>query len=450
MFEQNHAVGGRLIISHPQPGDGFGTKLQSEIRAEDVASGNLLRNRILVKRAEGVFGGGFGEDGGKEGVRKVGFWDGEKMVSERTRPIGEMPWVDWLGLVWKYGISVWRARKLPVGTMESYTKMLDLGEKGVASSIGKWLKGKEVSGALAMSASERLRINGVNKLYVDEVLGPQVMRQLGQGVGELSDLAISMALEREETGVQVDGAGGRLEKILRRFLDETAADVKLNTRVDRLRRKTSSDENQVWILEYQNTGEANLAHEAFDKVVLAGPWNTSEFTGKETEQEQVAYRSQWIAFVVSSHKLDSKYFGRSTPIPSQILPIPSTKLPKELEGIYEISHVRDIFGPDVSTQSVRYLYRILSDHALTIETLSVFGEAEEKELLVSQERIGFAYPLLYPRREGLGKFEVKEGLWHTGVVEAIGSQVDLSWIAGENVARLMGRSIEDEHTGRGR
>jgi len=439
VFEQKHAVGGRMVPnSHFESGPVFPVK----VHVEDVASGNLLRNRVLAARAGQYFNGGFGDKNGVEGkAEKVGFWDGEKMISERTRPIDETPWVDWLGLVLRYGISVWRAKRLPAGTMESYRKMLDSTQNNVVGDIEQWLERKEMGGAVAMSARERLKSNGVSEVYVDGVLGPQVMRQFGQGVNELSDLALLMALSREESVVQVDGGGGRLEKILLRFLNESAAGVRLNTRVKELKRETWENGKDAWILEYQNTEEGNLTHEAFDKVVLAGAWNVSEFLGKETEQEQVAYRSQWVTLVVSPRKLDSEYFGGSTSIPPQILPIPSTKLPRELDGIHEISNVRDIFGPDVSTQSLRYLYRILSDHALTIDTLSVFGEAREKDLLLSQERIEFAYPLLYPRREGFGKFEVKEGLWHTGVVEAIGSQVDLSWIAGENVARLVGRSI---------
>jgi len=444
VFEQNHAVGGRMVLDSYFEHDSV---LPVKIHVEDVASGNLLRNRVLAARAGEYFGGGFGDkDGVEVGVVKVGFWDGEKMVSDRTRPIDKMSWIEWLGLVLRYGTSVWSAKKLPDGTMERYMKMLDSGKKDVVSSIDKWLKGKEMGGAVAMSASERLKLNGVNKVYVDEVLGPQLMRQFGQGANELSDLAMSMALQREEMGVQVDGVGGRLDKTLLQFLNESAANIRINTRINRLRRRPSEDGNPVWILEYQNTREEDLAHDAFDKVVLAGPWSTSEFLGEETEQEQVAYRSLWITFVVSSRELDSNFFGGSTPMPRQILQIPSIKRPRELEGTHEISHVRDIFGPDVSTQSVQYLYRILSDRKITNETLSFFG----KGILVIQERIENAYPLLYPRSEGLGNFEVQEGLWHTSVVEAIGSQVDLSWVAGENVARLVAKGIEDEHTGRGR
>jgi hypothetical protein len=48
---------------------------------------------------------------------------------------------------------------------------------------------------------------------------------------------------------------------------------------------------------------------------------------------------------------------------------------------------------------------------------------------------------MWPRNGKFGDFKGEEGLWRTGVIEAIGSSVDLSWVAGENVARLVTREV---------
>jgi prenylcysteine oxidase/farnesylcysteine lyase len=140
---------------------------------------------------------------------------------------------------------------------------------------------------------------------------------------------------------------------------------------------------------------------------------------------------------LSSKELNGDYFGTSGEMPSQMLPIPSANLPSELQGVHEISYVRDIFGPDVNTEAVRRLYRILSDRPLSKDHILAFGEGAVLES--HEERIENAYPLMWPRKGKFGEFKVQEGLWHTGVVEGIGSSVDLSWVTGDNVGRLVGR-----------
>jgi hypothetical protein len=53
--------------------------------------------------------------------------------------------------------------------------------------------------AVSMSAVERLRINRISDRYVEEVIAPQVARQLGpQKMSQINDLALSMAMERED------------------------------------------------------------------------------------------------------------------------------------------------------------------------------------------------------------------------------------------------------------
>jgi len=50
--------------------------------------------------------------------------------------------------------------------------------------------------------------------------------------------------------------------------------------------------------------------------------------------------------------------------------------------------------------------------------------------------------MLYPRTDGFGKFKVGEGLWWTGDMEAVGSDVDGAWIVGEKVGALVSGNIE--------
>jgi len=238
----------------------------------------------------------------------------------------------------------------------------------------------------------------------------------------------------------VGGVDGGFEQVMEKFVERSGAELRLGTKVTGLKREVLSDGKDGWVLALKGSGDQEKTYEIFDKVILAGPWNTSSLLSDENrEEDEVYYRSLWVVFLLSSGQLNGEYFGSSGNMPSQVLPIPSANLPSELQGIHEISHVADIFGPDLSTQSVRKLYRVLSDRSVSNDSISALIEGGEFESY--EEKIENAYPLMWPRKGDLGRFKVQEGLWHTGIIEGIGGSVDLSWVAGENVGRLVAREV---------
>lgn len=399
VFEEKGKVGGRMVLGHE---DRIG-RLGRRVRAEDLAGGELGAS-VLSERAKAVLGVEYGrKEDGRE-VKEVGFFDGTGFVSKVTRPSGEMSWGLWLWLVWKYGASAWRAKDLPKGTMSDFRRVLK--KKGTFESVSEMVENADIVGAVGMDATERLKRNGIGGKYVDEVLGPQLTRQNGQGVEDLSDLAISMALERED---QVPaGTLGSFEMVLEKFVQRSKADLRLDTKVTGLKREMVAWGKESWILELKRSGDHQSTYESFDKVILAGPWNRSSLrTTKDREEDEVYYRSLWVAFLVSTQKLKAEYFGSSDELPSQILPIPSANLPSELKGVHDISHVADVFGPDLGTQSVRKLYRILCNHSISEETTS--GFVEEGTLEIFQEIIENAYPLTWPRKGASGASRYKRG-----------------------------------------
>jgi prenylcysteine oxidase / farnesylcysteine lyase len=428
LFEQKERIGGRMVLDHSLHMKG----IESSLHTGDVAAGGVGHS-VLRDRARTQLGIEFGQER-KGRAKEVGFFDGRSIVAKVTRPLDEMGWGAWLELVWKYKFSFLNAKQLPTGTMASFGRLLR--SRQPHESVGDMVKAAKLGSVVGLSAVERLRINGIGGDYVDEVLEPQIWRQTGQGVEELSDLAISMAVEREEQVSAIDG--GILLLAFEKFVKRSKADLRLGTRVAGLRREFVGRGDKSWILECRQSGDHGIEYETFDHVVLAGPWNTSSFhTDYRRQVEEVYYRSLWITFLLSTKELNKEYFGSSEEMPSQILPIASANLPSELHGIHEISYVRDIFGPDVNTESVRKLYRILSDRPLSEDSILAFGEGGVLETY--EERIEHAYPLMWPRKGKFGEFKVQEGLWHTGVVEGLGSSVDLSWVAGENVGKLIAR-----------
>jgi len=187
-------------------------------------------------------------------------------------------------------------------------------------------------------------------------------------------------------------------------------------------------------LSYRKLDKQEKTHEVFDKVILASSWNTTM---------EDYYRHVWFTFIASDGKLDAEYFGieENTPLP-RILIIDTPALSSELRGVHEISYVKVLYGPDLGVQAVHQLYRVLSDNPISEELISkIGGEGIPRVLHVKTQIV---YPLLYPRSEGLEKFKIQDGLYRTGVVEEVASSVDLSWVAGENVAKLVRKEIKEE------
>jgi prenylcysteine oxidase/farnesylcysteine lyase len=341
----------------------------------------------------------------------VGFFDGKEIVSRITRPGSEMSWGQWAALVWRYSARIIWARNLPTKTIEGFGKLLNAEE--TFDGVREMVEAAGIGEAVGISAKERLQTNGVGELYREEVVEQLVRRQLGQGTEEISDLALSIALQREN---QVASNGGRLEDVLTEFLERSEAEVRMATEVTDMRPEYVNGHKNGWLLELQKAGQIGKTLDVFDKVILAGSWNTTL---------EDYYRHVWIAFIASDGKLDTEYFGiKENTLLSQILIIDAPALPLELRGVHEISHVRDLYGPDLSVQAVHKLYRVMSDNPISEELISKIGGGGILRVLHVKSQ--HAYPLLYPRSEGLEKFKIQDGLYRTDVVEEVASSVDLS------------------------
>ena len=208
---------------------------------------------------------------------------------------------------------------------------------------------------------------------------------------------------------------------------------------------------ESWVLEYSDTeNRSQSSYEMFDTVIIAAPWDTSTLLSPETspDYEQIQYRSQWVTLFISNTTLNTNYFGSSETLPVQILPITSSKLIQPFQGIQEITHLKEIarFDHFTGKYHMDHLYRILSDHKIDKPTIYQLSEGfdDQPKPIFHQEEIEKAYSLLYARSGRFPGFKIADGLWHTSVVESIGSSVDLSWVAGENVARLVGKEIQTD------
>ena len=417
-----------------------------KLHTDDLGSGNLIANEIFKKRASLLPQPrpqipGFSGSASTE----VMFVDGKGTMAKITRPISDLSWTRWIALVLKYGASVWRAGKLPIGTLDAFARFLGVIAAGTYCSVIAMVENTDIKAFIGMPAHERLRLNGIRGKYQEEILGPQIFRQLGQDVGEINDLALSMALAREIAGVASYAQAGSFDAMLSHIVDQSNVSLRIYTMVTGLEKETTDRGDPAWGVKHSMTGSTETAYDVFDRIILACPWNTSSLLDNQTDEQQVYYRSVHATFLVTKNKLSSDYFGNPE-AGEQVIIIQSPSLPMELQGVREISYMRDFYSPEAD--AARHLYRILSPDPLPKSTMALFEDADIVEIL--EEEIQDAYPLLFPRShdELGGTFKIAEGIWHSGMAEAVASSVDWSWVVGENLARLVARELLEKRRNR--
>ncbi|KAH8674647.1 hypothetical protein BGZ60DRAFT_526603 [Tricladium varicosporioides] len=456
VFESKPQVGGRLVLSSPSLTSFSTSHPNFKFSAQDISPSCLLQNAVFVSRVKKVLGQEIGLGDLKS---MVGFYagDGENggFVAELSRPRSETSWGRYIKLLWRYSSDVWKATILPTGTVRTFNAFLKSQSQPSSSSsqVTTYASIWEmvVTGGLAenvgMSAKDRLAKNGIdiNGKYLHEVLQPQLRRQSGLDISEVSDLSLSIALSREGAASCLSASTMSFEDTLSKFADRSKAELRLSTTVDSFRRVKAEDAgDEKWLIEYHssNSDSHKKRYEAFDHLIIAAPWNTSSFLPPDVEeiQEQVVYKPLWVTLLST---IRPPNIGSSGALPAEILPVEKGSLGES--RISEIVHLRDIYHVDEDHQvSNRSIYRILSSEPITRPILDRMWI--DKFDVVLEEEILNAYPIQIPRTSGeeIGNFEVVEGqgLWHSGSLEAAATGVDLAWVVGENVGRLVGRRIE--------
>lgn len=293
-------------------------------------------------------------------------FDGKRFSLETKCPYSKLSLGSWMGQIFKYGASIWRAHLLPVGTMGKLHKLANLHSHPWFPfvTIESMIIALDLSDETEMRGEERNRKNGISESYQNEIMIPETNRRLSQDVAEINDLALSMALQ--DVDQSSSHSGGSTRVILEEMVRRSGAHLRLDTRVLGLRYELISEDEKEWIVESRKEGSEELEFSAFQKIILATPWDPALM---EIEEEfdyplQAArYRSRHLTLFTSRSGLNSSFFGRShgANLPEQILPriTPNTS-PEQLSGIHEIAFVREVTRVIDDQVTTELLFRILS------------------------------------------------------------------------------------------
>jgi prenylcysteine oxidase/farnesylcysteine lyase len=303
------------------------------------------------------------------------------------------------------------------------------------------LEQSSMTSAVANSATQRLKWNHIGGNYVHEILAPQVRRQTGCEIEELSDLALSMGVEREDQGTCLEGHEGSFLSTMEGLASWSKATVKLSTKITGLKRNLT-ETKEMWILESTLEGGGKRA-EVFDHIILATPYNTT-LLGLPVKEEEMSYKPAYLTFFSTTTNPEIMK-GIHT-----LLPItPSSTIRGSSTEIYELTYLRESFTFKEQSSLVEssFIYRISSNLPLSDTEIEVlFGEGNVKDIV--RQEMEFGWPVLRPRSNGeeLEGWEVEgqKGLWTTAGGEGVVSSVEWMFLVGGVLGRAVVRRIEEE------
>ncbi|KAI1208785.1 uncharacterized protein F4807DRAFT_429434 [Annulohypoxylon truncatum] len=426
LFESAPSIGGQLALNASTGGPVFpyDDDEQNPISAEDIAGTALVwGNPLFTKASEATLGDrvGFSE----RPSQMVGYYS-DQVVSDTTRPYSKTPTTSWLGQIFRYGSSVWRAGAMAKDGTSLRDRFVD---PHPTTDLMQLMISLGILDSVQEPAQDGLDNRGISGGYVTEVLGPQVERAYFQKVSEISTLAAMLGVAQEDYANFY--VGGELIDRLEQIISATDAHVRVGATVAGIKHAYIDEEKPAWLLSYGALGVSGIQAEAFDKVIIAAPeFNLYQVSSiDDIEAASVlTYRPVYITFFTTPSRLRPDLFRDDL---DQILFFNNEAEDSPFTGFRELAFVREVVrvGND-GNRVVEHLYRILSDGG-AIEQLR---QLNQEITWIYQTRLENGYPDLYPFKRYPPFKLSSQGLWWTSAIHSIASTVDMSWLAGQIVA----------------
>ncbi|ROT37954.1 prenylcysteine oxidase [Sodiomyces alkalinus F11] len=397
----------------------------------------------------------------------LGIWNGDNFVF--TQDSQSSGWWNLAKLFWRYGMAPYKTQKLVQSTLQTFMNLYEepyFPFVSLTQTLGELdlLKITGVTGAQFLAENE------ISEAFARDII------QAATRVNYASNLAYIHGLETmvslaPEGAVQVVGGNWQ---IFDKMLQHSNATVHRNTQVGSIafKNNTGPGADAKYVLSTRPTGsDAETVEEhypiAFDKVVVATPWQFADITAKgdvlQQAIDEIPYTKLHVTLFCSPFRLSPGYFnlppGSKTP-DSVLTTLGPDEVPKEgaagggKAGFYSISTLRAITNP--KTQTEEYLYKVFSPEKLTPEFLSAILGVKVPDTFVSEDgsaavdeegaainpvswyypHVFHSYPIQYPRVT-FQDLVVGSGLYYTSGMESFISTMETSALMGRNIARLV-------------
>ncbi|XP_070152915.1 prenylcysteine oxidase 1 isoform X2 [Polyergus mexicanus] len=355
--------------------------------------------------------------------QKYGIWNGDEFVYK------ENSWyiVSMAKLFYRYGFQLYRLKRHVDDILEDFGKIYNLQDDGKSFvNVTALLSAmnKDFPKSLQLSIKDYLSHMGFTERLINEVVQATIVTNYGQDVNIQSFVGlISIAGAGFDLWSVKGGNKGVPEHLIYR---NKYVNI-IPSRVTKIRNIPDSDSSQYEVT-YMNKDSIDSITCTYDIVIIAAPLthdqefpiefvdfpNNLVFPGE--------YQTTYATFI--NGDLNPKYFGLQ-----EALDVILSCNPKKtkISSIGEVNHVDG--ANEISSQ----IWKIFSKESVETNLINnIFSHVTEKKEIAWK-----AYPH-YSNTTNIhfDKFKLHDALYHVNAIEWAGSAMEMSAIAGRNVAIL--------------
>ncbi|XP_054718555.1 prenylcysteine oxidase 1-like [Uloborus diversus] len=349
---------------------------------------------------------------------RFGIYDGKQFVFEES----EWHFITMAKFLWRYGISSLGLFKWVQSILSDFNRIYNLQEKEYAfttlSGMLEWMN-PSFRNMTQESLAAFLQRKSYSQLFLDELVQSINMVNYGQ-TNNISGFAGFVSLAGADNNLwSVEGGNKRVPEGL-------LAKSKANIRTGDVSEIKLMADGTYALSFYDGSSKQNLSTAHYDIVVVACPLirnsENIKFTNFQTDFFQFQSRFHPLVTTFVQGELNPLAFDQKA-VPDEILTCKSSLSFNSLSKVSPVSEIK--------SKSKNRVYKVFSEKPLTEEVLKQLF----KHTTGLKQKEWLAYPH-YEVPKQLPPFLLHRRLYYTNAVELAASAMEMSAIAGKNVALL--------------
>lgn len=354
--------------------------------------------------------------------QRIGIWDGSSLTFETS----QWDWLTAVKMLWRYGFGIRRLQPAIDDIVERIGRIYEppLVSTGFHSAA-ELLEALDLDHLTERTGHEHFENLGVPDSFVREFVDGAARSIYAQdaALNAFASLIVMSAVGGSKQPFAVDGGNAQ---VCQHLLESAAAEVRLETAVNRISTQSTGDGPTYDIETEQGTGER------FDAVCLATPLEVSDIEFENVDlPDNVAdrrYVTLHVSIVVG--RLDPAYFDCHTAgdIPGFVL----TKAGTDDPFMFLLKRGETADGTAA-------IYQLWSRTAGDDERLTdVFAQIDDHRTVTWD-----AFPELSPG-VSMPPFRFAHGLYYVNAAESIASAMEAEAIGSRNVANLLASDLAED------
>ncbi|KAL0108851.1 hypothetical protein PUN28_014163 [Cardiocondyla obscurior] len=353
------------------------------------------------------------------GQEKTAIWDGTDFI------FVDGDWISLIKLIYRYGFQVFKLMSHINSLIEDFLKIYDLQDAGQSfANVTALLSAmnKDFPQLLQISTKEYFSRMGFSENLIDELVEAATVVNYGQDV-DIQSFVGSIALAANGELWSVKGGNKKVpEHLIYRNKNVNVAP----SRVTNIRSLSKSDDSSHYEVTYINKDSTDSMTSTYDIVIIAAPLTEDQEFQIEFNEfpDDFAfpgnYQTTYATFVKAN--LNPKYFGLKTTFDAVLSCNPNKT---------KISSVGKLHLVDGSIEIDPPVWKVFSRNSMETSLIhDIFSQVIEKKEIAWK-----AYPR-YSTKVNLDNFKLHDALYHVNAIEWAASAMEMSAVAGRNVAIL--------------